>query len=1649
MNKHRVFTSFSAVMLTFFMGINLANAQISIAQSPLFFPGTLPPMNMLIMGRDHTLYYEAYNDASDLTGDGVLNVGYQPDKLDYFGYFDSHLCYTHDGNRFNPVASTSNKKCSGSGQWSGDFLNYVTTARIDALRKVLYGGRRIVDTESETVLERSYIPQDAHSWGKEYQSIARDGYDIRDYTPLSLPAAGTRHLLANTTLLKDDVMAPNRAADMAPLMRVLTDSRYRIWEWVAIERHVAGSRCVDGRNNNNPCVYSATTLQHSHPLNAAEFQSLIAEWGTETQKCGSGPIAGGNINTSGSDNNPFASAAHCGHDWYLTIIQGQIYIPATGDYQFATNGDDAVELRINGEVVSYWYGGHGRKSGTPTEIAEAIDDESNAHNGTVNLAAGWHDFEFRHEERTGGDNYQLLWQRPGQPWAIVPASDLRNPQGNANTAPIITTYSTERTIPASVMTDYEVRVRVCHPDFPESHCRSYGENNILKPVGLLQQYGEEDRMLFGLITGSYTHPYNMRGGILRKNIESFKDEVDLDTGIFDTDIKGIIYTLDRLRIVDFDAARNYEYAGGWLTNESMGDSSTAFPDWGNPIAEMMYESLRYFSGKENPTSEFMPSLSSGMENITVRHGDNMQLPAPDWQDPYTRVDQTTYYCSPGAQLVISDVNPSFDTEFVPGSAFSSFSGDISGLNAANEAQAIWNEEHGGSSLHFIGELAGSPDGTPTPKTVSSLGNIRGLAPSEPTRRGGYYAASVARYGFLNDLRDDLQGQQNINTFAVALTAPLPRLEIPLSDRRVSLIPFGKTVVAGSMSNAKGSFQPTTAIVDFFVEEFANTDPNGADANLLVNEGRPFVRFRINFEDVEQGADHDMDAIIIYELKVNSDDTLTVSVIKEYEAAGYTMNFGYVISGTNDDGVYLEVSSKTSNPSYFLNTPAGRSPGYCDVSSPPSDCINLLQSAVRTFEAGTGTAATLLENPLWYAAKYGSAGNEDLQSGEPSPNYFLVTNAGTLQQQLEDAFAAILGVTSSASAVATNSTRLSGDTLIYQARFRSDDWTGELLAFEINPDGSKGTQRWDAGDRIPETSLRDIFTFNPDAAVTANRGLSFEWGQLTEDQKSALNADDTDTLGEDRLNWLRGDQGQEQQNSGAFRDRSRVLGDIVNFNPVFVHAQNFGYTSLPGAEGSSYAGFVSDKRTNRDPILYVGTNAGMLHAIDANTGDERFAYVPNVLMSNLHLLSNPNYTHRYYVDGQAHVSDAYLEDEWRTVLLGSFGAGGRGVFALDITDPDNFDASHVLWEFTDPDLGHVMGEPSIARLKNGDWVAIFGNGYNSNSHQAFLFVVDLATGELRKKIATETGSGSQPNGLSTPALVMNSDRIITEAYAGDLLGNLWKFDLTGNNQSQWDSAFKQGSTPKPLFTAIGPDDLTQPITSRPEVVRHPISGNIVLFGTGQFFAVGDNIIHASDEPVQSLYGIRDNDSKIEITLLNRTTKLLEQTIVPHVEPEDPFAREVWVVSQNAMDWGEKDGWFLDLQSPAGERVIHKPIVRYDRVAFTLITPSDDPCDFGGSSRLVLLDFLTGGRLDYTPFDLNEDGEFDSLDFVQLDDDPNTGEPGPLVPVSIISLNVGIASQGTVIEAGPVEYLTYSGTSGEIESVKMKGKDRPRSSWRQLR
>lgn len=1632
-------------ILTALISLLFSNNSIAtVAQSPLFLTTAVPPVVMVTMGRDHKLYYEAYNDASDLNNDGELDIRYKPATIDYFGYFDSFKCYNYASGMFTPASITSNKQCSGN--WSGDFLNYVTTSRIDALRKVLYGGSRSTDSTSSTILTRSFIPQDAHSWGKEYTSVAIDGYDISDYTPLSIPVIGTRHLFANVSLSDSG----------QPLMRTLSNSLYRIWEWVAIERPVSGTKCVNGESGPD-CEASTFAEDSTLPVLdvytdlSASVSGLNRSVYTIPSGSGHPTEAGGGFDAwIGSKDTttpiikdivPSIDLANGNYgDNYLTVITGYIDIPTAGKYSFAVDGDDAIELLIDGTVIAHYYGGHG--------FCNCFH-----HGGTTNeLTAGLHEIEFRHEEAGGGDGY------------IVSRVKLLN---------------------SSTLVDYNVNIESCVPGLLEENCKGYsdGTTTTYKPTGLLQRYGEDDLMAFGLISGSFQK--NTSGGVLRKNIASFKDEIDLDTGIF-TNITGIIDTIDKLRISEFSYSNHAYHVTAPPDNDAWNTTSPIMEgeaqDWGNPIAEMMYEGLRYFAGKSAPTVAFDTAT-----------GGSLNLPIPTWKDPYRTSSGGYAHCAKPIQLVISDANTSYDSDQLPGSYFSSFTGDLTGMNVSTLADTIWAGETEASNV-FIGQSGTDNDGTPSPKTVTSFANIRGLAPEEPTKLGSYYAGSVALYGKETDLHT-ITGDQKADTIAVSLASPLPRIEIPVAGKTVTLVPFAKSV-GGNDISATGSFQPTNQIVDFFIEKIVNT--NALNIDTAVNSGRPYGKFRINFEDVEQAADHDMDAIVEYEFSVSATNQIVVTLNSTYAAGGIKQHMGYVISGTTADGTYLEVRDKdtgtSSDPDYFLDTPPGQLPGGVW-----NDGVELPLITVRTFTVGSTTSASFIEHdPLWYAAKWSMTdtdGNGTLDTDEwdsdadGNPDgYFLVTNAGTLEEQLSKAFAEIANRTSSSAAVATNSTRLDTNSKVYQARFNTGDWSGQLLAFNLNAtDGTIGSEAWDAADKIPAEDSRNIFSYNP--VATGSKGIVFEYANLDPTTQQVLVNIDTggtvDTLGSDRVDYIRGDQTKEIANGGGFRDRSSLMGDIINSDPWFSGIlEDFGYTTLSGAEGSSYEAFHNSKLT-RTPSLYFGANDGMLHAIDADDGDELFTYVPDALLSKLNLLSFPLYgcddqagciPHSYFVDAAPKVGDAYIttsgSDSWHSILIGTTGGGAKSVFSLDVTTPGSFSSSDVMWEISTTqspvsgdlttfqnNLGYTIPQSSIVKMKNEQWVAIVPNGYDSANKKAVLFIIDLETGGIIKTLDTGVGSGSAPNGLSTPIAVdSDNDRIVDAIYAGDLQGNLWKFDVSSSNANSWKIAFKQGSTLKPLYLAKDASNVVQPITSKPEVGLHPDGGLMVYFGTGKFFEEGDQDVSGSLQ-TQTFYGIRDQGAEVA-----SRSNLQEQSILYETTLAS-LSLDVRVTSETEVDYTTKDGWYMDLHSPItgsnplayteeGERVVSNPVLRSGRIIFATLIPESDPCGWGGTSWLMEIDAVEGRRLATSPFDVNEDGTFDINDLLASYDTNGDGTIDANDKVAISGIRkhgVGIIKTPGIISTGDDTEVKYvSGSSGSLEVFKESAGDPfGRQSWRQLR
>ncbi len=666
----------------------------------------------------------------------------------------------------------------------------------------------------------------------------------------------------------------------------------------------------------------------------------------------------------------------------------------------------------------------------------------------------------------------------------------------------------------------------------------------------------------------------------------------------------------------------------------------------------------------------------------------------------------------------------------------------------------------------------------------------------------------------------------------------------------------------------------------------------------------------------------------------------------------------------------------------------------DGTRTPSDATDT-DPADAAFSWPTSTTSNASKiDDLWHAAFNGRGA------------FFSAQDPDALISAINSAVESASKGTSSSAAVAFNTTSLDTDSVVYQALFNpTEDWKGELIATQLNADGSiASSPYWNAGDQLNDKAhaSREIITYKVAATPADSAGVSFKvLADLSTTQQADLNMGPSgaDSNGQARLDYLRGDRSNES-NGLLFRDRTNVLGDIVHSNPVFVGKPQMNYpdhnSNAAFGDATNYYSDFKITNTSRTGLIYIGANDGMLHAFHEDTGNEVFAYIPNMLFSNasgagLHYLTDPGYTHRYYVDLSPTVSDVFFTRNsvaaWRTVVVGGLRAGGRGLFALDVTNPTalaNADANAddiVLWEFTgddDADLGYTMSKPTIAMMENDKWGVVFGNGYNgSGDGEAKLFILYLDQGldgewvaADYEKITTTFGTVAVPNGLSTPQLVdIDGNGKVDRAYAGDLEGNLWAFDLSSSSSAQWKIAYKQGPNPKPLFTATDAGGTAQPITSKPVVATqlqdttNPGDPNLMIFfGTGQYIVNADKTSTGS----QTFYGIWDHNSKE----LSRSD-LLEQTFTADTTSENR------VVTDTAITYGTNHGWFIDLPT-TGERMVVNPKIRGKYVFFNTLIPGLELCVPEGSGWVMAVQQENGGQPDEPIFDINNDGVIDAND-----------------------------------------------------------------------
>jgi type IV pilus assembly protein PilY1 len=1425
------------LLLTILMCLSAVTSAITLTPLPPFLSETKgTPMVMLNMSRDHQLFYKAYNEYSDLDGDGNLETQYKH-SYKYYGYFDNQRCYDYNTttNRFVPLGKVD---AAGycTAQWNGNFLNWGSMTRMDVVRRILYGGMRSTDEGSPTtapitVLERAHLPTDAHAFAKYYY-----GNDINKLTPFN-PVATTITISSGTSTI--------------------------------------------------------TTTAAEITLCNASYQNGSVEYS------------------------------------HQAISPPTIRV---------TSGNYAL-WNSNERWQCYW---RGEKN--------ALNDNNPAVSG-INAS-------------------------PSNPFVTVTGLGTGSAAG-----------------------DYTARVEVCKTGLTggftedeKARCKLYPLGNY-KPIGLLQQYGERGEAAFGLLTGSYDK--NISGGVVRKNISTFTNEVDLDDGQF-TNTDGIVRTLNNLRIY------GYRYTTGTYLDDDQCDFQTIgltegrCSSWGNPMGEMYLEALRYFAGQSRTTD---------FNAATPTKDTAIGLTAPTWTDPFassTTASLGARECRRSSIINFNASVTSYDSnqwDAASGintltsagvNAQTNYIGDAEGISSAAKTWSVGNNGVAGVGSNNLC----------TNKTISSLADAKGICPEAPTYGGSYKVAGAAMYAHMNPVRTDITVPASnkrafrIDTYSVALATGTPRIAVKVPNQP------GKTVVIQPAYRLdKGSGGGGT-LVDFRV----------------VVQTATYGKYLLQWEDSEQGGDYDQDLWGTLEYNVTGNAVtgykINVSTFVQAESTGGPQGMGYVIAGTNGkDGAHFHSGIENFNftdstnisatPTTNLNASGGCN--NCNVQ-------NIKTTAVYDM---AGISSEVLRDPFWYAAKYGGF-NRDLAPGYAAgnvlpvaawdskttagtngsdgipDNYFYAIDPAELEKSLSSVFQSILKAGGAAPAAATSSRTQAGGSVYVsthsikgQTATEDADASGEFLRYRFQANGEVATApEWDAGARLTVQNWdtgRKILSMS-----STGQPIRFRWNDLSATQRTALLAGTTTTsVGSDRLEWLRGNNAKEAGADGLRRRPTTKLGAIINSTPWYIGQPSAGYTN--SQFGGGYPSFRAANTSTS--AVFVAANDGMLHAFDGNTGDELFGYVPNALYSKLKIITDKNYALNSTVsqvnnDGSVMVADMKIGGTWGSYLFGSMGRGAKGVYALNVTAPQNVTENNtstvVKWEFTDAndnDMGYIVGRTNpqtnnqpyqTGYMANGKWAAIYGNGYNSTSGKAALFILyaDKTTGTTTwaaseyKKIVVDIGTD---NGLSAPtAIDADNDGIIDTIYAGDLKGNVWKFDVSDPSPTSWKVANKDGANNAvPLYQAktkiVGSTTVVvQPITTAIQPFPHPNGGYLIVAATGKFLESSDYPQTAATLYKNSVYGLYDAPGTTT-TLTVGTSTLVEQTIT--------FVNGLRYMSKNSVDYTTKKGWYFNLPE-SSEGIGFNPLYEdVRRVNLKSIAPegTSDGCRYDSNGFDMTLDPISGNPI----------------------------------------------------------------------------------------
>ncbi len=1171
----------------------------------------------------------------------------------------------------------------------------------------------------------------------------------------------------------------------------------------------------------------------------------------------------------------------------------------------------------------------------------------------------------------------------------------------------------------------------------EESCLHYGAadpGGVWKPVGLLHRFGQSSdsgtvaaRAEFALMMGSYD--YNLEAGVLRKNMSEMNDEINLSDGTF-TNTAGIIKSLDEVTLYGYDVGSGNYNDTCYSDNLATGRC----PSWGNPVGELLVESLRYYAGLKATHD------TAGSKDSAVG------LSYAAWTDPLTT--NTTYatgkkrsdlygqaICRPLNMVTISGGVNSYDNiEAGKASDMNNFSSITTKYTVTALTDLIGNSSH--EKINGTKRLVGyvqdggtsDKDSLCTPKMVTALGQIIGACPEGPNFKGSYLGAGAAFFANVMPVRTDLTADATkvpkdapfnkltVRNYSVSMSGGMATIQVPVPGKTGQYV----YITPASLDYLHPPTIPSTPpalpgnMVDFKIVSRSDDGKSGAALVL--------------WQHSMLGEDQDQDMLGTIRWQVSGTDTapkLTVytQTIEADTGSGSAYAFGYTILGTKDsakDGAHYHSSINSYN-----STETGIDVSLATGSTSSSSCNKMCVQIGTKYYTGetsltydmSGATDALIKEPLWMMAKYGgfkytkddyAAGKGDLFyptrydqwdrkgtsgsscvdtsvpcDGNPD-NYFLARRPDLLEKSLLEVFQDIVNSSNTSPAIA--SSQLRANDYKYVAKFDVGDGHGELAAFKV--DATTGffnsTPDWSASALLTTTSAVS-------RAVITNQGttgVAFTWDSLDSTHQGLLKGTGTDDFGKALLKWVRGDT----TDKSLFRQRAvtSVMGAVVSSNPTVESrpAANY-FPDGVHAILDGYSSFVSTYKT-RTSVLWVGSDDGMLHGFNATNGTPMMSYIPDPLFSKLPNWASPDGPKvQAMVDGSPFTADVKVSGSWSTYLFSSLGRGGKGVFALNVTDPTVFSAESnasgtFKWQFlpTDDDnvndLGYIVSEPTmsvfsgqagqVAPMNNGKFGVMFGNGMASPSGKAVLYIL-FADGPSSGswtgryvKITVDTGTG---NGLSQPVWVdTNNDGIADVIYAGDLKGNVWKFDVSDTDATKWKVAYRDAaSKPLPLFKATDSSSRALPISAAMEFRFHPMGGVILTFATGKAFDTGD---FPSTSRSDGIFGVWDAPAFASMTAATLASKLPMTTAQLEPRTLNMIGTSITnrYVKGNAIDWSTKFGWSLPFNVTSESSVSNLAVAAGQIIVVSVSPPADkkvgDPADCypDVQARLTALDAVTG-------------------------------------------------------------------------------------------